>query len=56
MDAARADELTKRALGFKHWDGMEVPPELASRFKFARQKSKLAGTIHGSLFVIKGEY
>jgi hypothetical protein len=22
--------------------GLEVPPELASRFKFARQKSKLA--------------
>ena len=34
-----------------------VPPEeLASRFKFARQKSKLAGTIRGSYFVIKGEY
>src|SRR5215211_5754921 len=27
---------------------MEVPPELASRFKFAKQKSKLAGTIRGS--------
>ena len=26
------------------------------RFKFARQKSKLAGTIRGSFFVIKGEY
>ena len=25
-------------------------------FKFARQKSKLAGTIRGSFFVIKGEY
>jgi len=47
---------TKRAVGFKLSDGMEVPEELASRFKFARQKSKLAGTIRGSFFVIKGEY
>jgi hypothetical protein len=46
----------KRAIGFKLSDGMEVPAELASRFKFARQKSKLAGTIRGSFFVIKGEY
>jgi hypothetical protein len=46
----------KRAVGFKLSDGMEVPEELASRFKFARQKSKLAGTIRGSYFVIKGQY
>ena len=46
----------KRAVGFKLSDGMEVPEELASRFKFARQKSKLAGTIRGSYFVIKGTY
>jgi hypothetical protein len=46
----------KRAVGFKLSDGMEVPEELASRFKFARQKSKLAGTIRGSFFVLKGEY
>lgn len=46
----------KRAVGFKLSDGMEVPEELADRFKFARQKSKLAGTIRGSFFVIKGEY
>lgn len=46
----------KRAVGFKLSDGMENPEELASRFKFARQKSKLAGTIRGSYFVIKGEY
>ena len=50
------EESGKRAVGFKLSDGMEVPPELASRFKFARQKSKLAGTIRGSYFVIKGEY
>ena len=50
------DEEKKRAVGFKLSDGMEVPTELASRFKFARQKSKLAGTIRGSYFVIKGEY
>ncbi|WP_328952734.1 phage tail protein [Kitasatospora purpeofusca] len=46
----------KRAVGFKLSDGMEVPEELAQRFKFARQKSKLAGTIRGSFFVIKNEY
>ena len=46
----------KRAVGFKLSDGMEVPEELASRFKFARQRSKLAGTIRGSYFVIKGTY
>ena len=46
----------KRAVGFKLSDGMEVPAELAERFKFARQKSKLAGTIRGSYFVIKREY
>jgi hypothetical protein len=45
----------KRAVGFKLSDGMAVPSEL-SKFKFARQKSKLAGTIRGSYFVIKGEY
>jgi hypothetical protein len=45
----------KRAVGFKLSDGMDVPVELNS-FKFARQKSKLAGTIRGSYFVIKGEY
>ncbi len=50
------DDKKKRAVGFKLCDGMEVPPELASRFKFAKQKSKLAGTIRGSFFVIKGEY
>jgi hypothetical protein len=46
----------KRAVGFKLSDGMNVPEELASQFKFARQKSKLAGTIRGSYFVIKNEY
>ena len=45
----------KRAVGFKLSEGMEVPEELGA-FKFARQKSKLAGTIRGSYFVIKGEY
>jgi hypothetical protein len=46
----------KRAVGFKLSEGMEVPEELATRFKFARQKSKLAGVIRGSFFVIKGDY
>ena len=50
------DDSKKRAVGFKLSDGMAVPAELAERFKFARQKSKLAGTIRGSFFVIKGDY
>jgi hypothetical protein len=45
----------KRAVGFKLSDGMEVPEELGA-FKFARQRSTLAGTIRGSFFVVKGEY
>ena len=49
-------EGSKRAVGFKLSDGMDVPEELAERFKFARQKSKLAGTIRGSFFVIKNEH
>jgi len=50
------DDGKKRAVGFKLSEGMDVPEELASRFKFARQKSKLAGTIRGSYFVLKHEY
>lgn len=49
------DGPKKQAVGFKLSEGMEVPSELG-KFKFARQKSKLAGTIRGSFFVIKGEY
>ncbi|MBU6258455.1 MAG: hypothetical protein KGL18_14090 [Burkholderiales bacterium] len=50
------DDAGKRAVGFKLSDGMDIPAELASRFKFARQKSRLAGTIRGSYFVIRGRY
>ncbi|MGA2448267.1 MAG: phage tail protein [Polyangiaceae bacterium] len=50
------DDAGKRAVGFKLSEGMDVPSELAERFKFAKQKSKLAGTIRGSFFVIKGEW
>ena len=50
------DASGKRAVGFKLSEGMEVPAELVSRFKFARQKSKLAGTIRGSFFTFKNEY
>ena len=45
----------KRAVGFKLSEGMEPPEELAA-FKWARQRSKLAGEIRGSYFVIKGDY
>ncbi|MBM7585112.1 hypothetical protein JOC86_001654 [Bacillus pakistanensis] len=50
------DDPKKRAVGFKLSEGMEVPKELEGKFKFARQRSKLAGTIRGTFFVIKGEY
>jgi hypothetical protein len=50
------DDPKKRAVGFKLSEGVEVPAELASRFKFARQKSKLAGTIRGSYFVFATDY
>lgn len=50
------EEGGKRAVGFKLSDGMDIPDEFEGKFKFARQKSKLAGTIRGSYFVIKGEY
>ncbi|MBP2097465.1 phage tail protein [Enterococcus rivorum] len=46
----------KRAVGFKLSEGMEIPVEFEGKFKFARQKSKLAGEIRGSFFVIKGKY
>jgi hypothetical protein len=54
--AYAVDDSGKRAVGFKLSEGMEVPAELASKFKFARQKSKLAGTIRGSYFNIKDDY
>ena len=38
------DNPKKRAVGFKLSEGMDVPAELEGKFKFARQKSKLAGT------------
>jgi hypothetical protein len=50
------DDPNKRAVGFKLSEGMEVPAELASQFKFASQKSKLAGTIRGSYFAFKNAY
>ncbi|MGT2933217.1 phage tail protein [Streptococcus catagoni] len=46
----------KRALGFKLSNGIEIPKEFEGKFKFARQRSKLAGEIRGSFFVIKKEY
>ena len=41
------DDPEKRAVGFKLSEGMEVPAEIASRFKFAK---------HGSYFAFKNEY
>jgi hypothetical protein len=50
------DDPKRRAVGFKLAEGMEVPSELSSQFKFARQKSKLAGVIRGSYFAFKNDY
>ena len=50
------DDPKKRAVGFKLSEGMDVPAELASRFKFATQKSKLAGTIRGSYFAFENDH
>jgi hypothetical protein len=50
------EDSKKRAVGFKLSEGMDIPAELATRFKFARQRSKLAGTIRGSYFNLKNEY
>jgi len=50
------DDPRKRAVGFKLSEGIEVPTELTSQFKFASQKSKLAGTVRGSYFNIKNEH
>ena len=50
------DDPKRRAVGFKLSEGMEAPAELASRFKFATQKSKLAGTIRGSYFAFENEH
>lgn len=44
----------KRAVGFKLCEGMEPPEELAA-FRWARQRSKLAGEVRGSYFVVKGD-
>lgn len=50
------DDRKKQAVGLKLSDGMEVPSELVDQFKFARQKSKLAGTIRGSYFTLKKDH
>ena len=54
--AYTVDDPKKRAVGFKLSEGMEIPKELEGKFKFAKGKSKLAGTIRGSYFDIKGDY
>lgn len=50
-------QASKRAVGIKLAEDAPVPSELeALGFKFARQKSTLAGTIRGTYFKIKGDY
>lgn len=50
------DDPKERAVGFKLSEGMQVPAELASRFTFERQKSRLAGTIRGSYLAFKNDH
>lgn len=50
------EEGGKRAVGFKLCQGIDIPAEFEGKFKFARQRSKLAGEIRGTFFVVKGEY
>ena len=52
----QAGKKPKRAVGIKLSVGMEIPKELEGKFKFARQRSKLAGEIRGSYFTIKQEW
>ncbi|PSR20260.1 MAG: phage tail protein [Sulfobacillus acidophilus] len=49
------DDPRKRAVGFKLSPGLAIP-EALEQFKFATQKSSLAGNIRGSYFVIRGIY
>jgi hypothetical protein len=41
------DDSNKGAVGFKLSEGIEILKELEGELKFARQKSKHAGTIRG---------
>jgi hypothetical protein len=50
------DNPKKRAVGIKLCENMEIPAEFADKFKFARQKSKLAGIIRGSYYILKNDY
>ena len=52
-DRRRQAEAGRRVQALR---GHGDPRGARRQFKFARQKSKLAGTIRGSYFVIKGEY
>ena len=49
------DDPGRRAVGFKLAEGMDVPEELA-QFKFASQRSKLAGMVRGSYFAFKNDH
>lgn len=55
-NVSTVDDLKKRTVGFKLSEGLHVPKELEKKFKFAKQRFKLAGTIWGSFFVIRGKY
>ncbi|WP_290034270.1 phage tail protein [Ligilactobacillus cholophilus] len=50
------NEPKNRAVGFKLCEHMEIPSEFEGKFKFAKMRSKLAGTIRGTYFKIKKEY
>jgi hypothetical protein len=54
--AALPGSLRGRSEPGSNCEAMEVPAELASRFKSARQKPKLAGTIRGSYCDFENDY
>lgn len=43
----------KRAVGIVLVEGAEIPDALVGKFKFAHQRSKLAGDVRGTYFVVK---
>lgn len=56
LEDERAIVIASPPLEATEFEVMDVPSELAEKFRFARQRSKLAGTIRGSYFTIKKEH
>ena len=46
-------KIPKRAVGIVLVEGAAIPDALVGKFKFAHQRSKLAGDVRGTYFVVK---